>query len=77
MRRADLPASAGQLEPPLGAAAWGNTRLALPAEQVGWRYEHVLTGEILRVSWQDGQAGLPLAALCRNFPVALLTRLEE
>ena len=67
----------GQLEPPLGAAAWGNTRLALPAEQVGWRYEHVLTGEILRVSWQDGQAGLPLAALCRNFPVALLTRLEE
>ena len=53
----------GRALAPLGAAAWGESALALEG-----RFENVLTGE--RHEARDGR--IPLAQLLRRFPVALL-----
>jgi (1->4)-alpha-D-glucan 1-alpha-D-glucosylmutase len=57
---------------PLGRAVWRDTWLVLPREPVGRRYRNLFTGAELAVQEGDGIAGLPLAEVCREFPVALL-----
>jgi (1->4)-alpha-D-glucan 1-alpha-D-glucosylmutase len=65
----------GTEQPPIGAAVWRDTWLALPQEQACWRYRNLLTGEVLSIGWRDGTPGLPLAALCGQFPVGLFVRI--
>ena len=62
----------GEERPPLGADTWGDTWLALPADHAGRRYRNHFTGEELTATECDGAVGLPLAAICAHFPVALL-----
>jgi (1->4)-alpha-D-glucan 1-alpha-D-glucosylmutase len=56
---------------PLGTAAWGGAVLILPAP-AGRRYRNIFTDEIVDAIERDGAAGLPLAQIFANFPVALL-----
>ncbi len=60
--------------PPLGPGAWGDTWLLLPDGLSSAGFRNVFTGESLRTGEREGRAGLPLAELCRDFPVALLVR---
>ncbi|HEX4592418.1 MAG TPA: malto-oligosyltrehalose synthase, partial [Gemmataceae bacterium] len=62
---------------PLGRAAWRDTWLVLPREPVGRRFRNVLTGTEVEVQEGDGIAGLSLADVCRDIPVALLERIAE
>lgn len=56
---------------PLGEAPWASSALVLPGEApAGWR--NVLTGETLTASEAGTKKQLPLAAVFRSFPVALL-----
>jgi (1->4)-alpha-D-glucan 1-alpha-D-glucosylmutase len=64
-------------QPPIGAHIWRDTWLALPQEQVSWRYRNLLTGETLPIGWHDGTPGLPLASVCCHFPVAICARSME
>ncbi|HEY7908547.1 MAG TPA: hypothetical protein VIC60_06710, partial [Thermomicrobiales bacterium] len=66
----------GEERSPLGTDAWGDTWLTLPAEYAGRRYRNHFTGEELTATERDGAVGLPLAALCAHFPVALLEQIE-
>ena len=59
---------------PLGRPVWRDTWLVLPREPVGRRYRNLFTGAELTVQEGDGIAGLPLAEVGRDFPVALLER---
>ncbi|MBI4792381.1 MAG: malto-oligosyltrehalose synthase [Deltaproteobacteria bacterium] len=59
------------VSPPLGHAAWGDTVLELPADAVINGYRNIFTGEILPADETAGRS-LPLAAIFRQFPVALL-----
>jgi (1->4)-alpha-D-glucan 1-alpha-D-glucosylmutase len=59
---------------PVGRAAWRDTWLVLPREPVGRRFRNVFTGAEVAVQEGDGIAGLPLADVCRDFPLALLAR---
>lgn len=60
---------------PLGRNAWRDTWLVTPREPVGQRFRNLFTGEELAVQVGDGFAGLALADVCREFPVALLERI--
>jgi len=60
---------------PLGAAAWGDTLLALPHATPGQRYRDIFTDRAHPVIERDGAIGLPLAELLEHFPVALLERI--
>jgi (1->4)-alpha-D-glucan 1-alpha-D-glucosylmutase len=62
---------------PLGAAAWGDALLALPAAAPGQRYRDIFTGQAYSVIERDGVAGLPLAELLAHLPVALLERIAH
>ncbi len=62
----------GAPQAPVGAAVWGDTTLLLPATRAGTRYRDLLTGDLLEARALPGGVGLPLAALLRAFPVALL-----
>ncbi len=62
----------GEERPPLGEQVWGETWLPLPAEYAGRHFRNLFTGEELTVTNHDGTPGLPLAAICAHFPVALL-----
>jgi (1->4)-alpha-D-glucan 1-alpha-D-glucosylmutase len=62
-------------QPPIGAHVWRGTWLALPREQTSWRYRNLLTGEALSSGWRDATPGLPMAAVCCHFPVAILARI--
>ena len=60
---------------PLGKSVWRDAWLVLSRELAGRRYRHLFTGVELEVREADGIAGLPLAEVFREFPVALLERL--
>ena len=60
---------------PLGKSVWRDAWLVLSRELAGRRYRHLFTGAELEVREADGIAGLPLAEVFREFPVALLERL--
>lgn len=62
-------------QPPLGVEVWKDAWLALPRERMGRGYRNLLTGEVLSVARHRDTRGLPLAALCKHFPVALLERM--
>jgi (1->4)-alpha-D-glucan 1-alpha-D-glucosylmutase len=61
---------------PVGGPAWRDTWLVTPRESVGRVFGNVFTGATLAVQEGDGIAGLPLAEVCRDFPVAILERLS-
>jgi (1->4)-alpha-D-glucan 1-alpha-D-glucosylmutase len=67
----------GKEEPPLGEAAWKDTRLRVPEGWVGRRYGNLFTGEELAVQNGAEGAGVFLRDLFGNFPVALLERLDS
>jgi (1->4)-alpha-D-glucan 1-alpha-D-glucosylmutase len=62
---------------PLGRSAWRDTWLVLPREPVGGVFRNIFTGADVAVQEGDGIAGLPLADVCRDFPVAVLERIGE
>jgi (1->4)-alpha-D-glucan 1-alpha-D-glucosylmutase len=62
---------------PLGQEVWGTrSGLVLPEEAPG-RWRNVLTGEELHVSSGSRKKTLPLHAVFRHFPVALLANIPE
>jgi (1->4)-alpha-D-glucan 1-alpha-D-glucosylmutase len=61
---------------PVGRGVWRDTWLVLPREPVGQRFRDIFSGGEVAVQEGDGIAGLPLADVCREFPVALLERVE-
>ncbi len=66
----------GDERPPLGSAIWGASWLGLPDAQRGWRYRNILTGEIIAVTAYDEGPGIALGSIFKEFPVALLERLN-
>ncbi len=59
--------------PPLGEAAWGNTNLIIPRRLAAGACRNIFTGEVLEaIPRADRLAALPLSAICRTFPVAVL-----
>jgi (1->4)-alpha-D-glucan 1-alpha-D-glucosylmutase len=62
---------------PVGRPAWRDTWLVLPREPVGQMFRNLFTGAEVAVQEGDGIAGLPVAEVCRDFPVALLERMGE
>jgi (1->4)-alpha-D-glucan 1-alpha-D-glucosylmutase len=59
------------VEPPLGPAVWGDTRILLSDVGLHRRFRNVLTGETVAGD-RPGQPWLELGEVFRNFPVALL-----
>lgn len=57
---------------PVGPDVWGDTFVPLPVEVGGHAFVNRFTGERLSVEQRGGRAGLLLAALLAQFPVALL-----
>ncbi|AMV37237.1 malto-oligosyltrehalose synthase [Planctomyces sp. SH-PL62] len=57
---------------PLGAPAWGETVVRLPAEAAGRRYRDAFTGALVSAEDLEGTAVIPAAVLFADFPVALL-----
>ncbi|HSE01216.1 MAG TPA: malto-oligosyltrehalose synthase [Burkholderiales bacterium] len=55
--------------PPLGRAAWGDTRVIVP-QRLARRYRNIFTGEELA---GEGANTLDVAAVLAHFPVAILT----
>ncbi len=68
---AHLVDEAGPLLP--APEKWAGTLVRLSGELAGATYLNVLTGEKVTVEERDGEASLPVNALLRDFPVALLT----
>jgi len=66
----------GEERPPLGSATWGASWLSLPDVQRGARYRNILTGEIVAVAAYDEGPGIALGSIFKEFPVALLERLD-
>jgi (1->4)-alpha-D-glucan 1-alpha-D-glucosylmutase len=62
---------------PLGPEVWAETRILLAAETRGGRYRHLLSGEVLSPTEEDGQRTLALAKIFATYPVALLERIED
>ncbi|MGB3096199.1 MAG: hypothetical protein WBB46_05625, partial [Candidatus Deferrimicrobiaceae bacterium] len=62
---------------PLGQKAWGTkSGLVLP-EEAPQRWRNAFTGEEIRVSPGRGKKTLPLHAVFRYFPVALLANVPD
>ncbi|HYB43778.1 MAG TPA: malto-oligosyltrehalose synthase [Candidatus Methylomirabilis sp.] len=60
--------------PPVGAEVWGDTRVALGDPGLAGQYRDRFTGQRLATELRDGAPALPMAALLRTFPAALLAR---
>jgi len=60
--------------PPLGARAWRDSRVWLPANDRGGKLLDVFTGVAVTTSREDGRHGLYLADALAALPVALLIR---
>lgn len=69
---AGLPIGPDQL--PLGEAAWGDTRILMPAFAPDARLADILSGARLVPETIDGIPSLRMAEVLRDFPVALLKR---
>ena len=70
--RTRIATAFGPAGPPLGAAAWQETRLLLPDVDPAWRWSHVFTGERLAPIESEGRLALAAADVFAHFPVALL-----
>jgi (1->4)-alpha-D-glucan 1-alpha-D-glucosylmutase len=64
--------TAGLPHPPIGEAAWGDTRLVLPEALALARFRCVLTGRTVSALSEGGAPCLPLPSVFRHLPVALL-----
>ena len=62
----------GSARPPLGAEAWGKTRLLLPTHLAGMNYQNLFTGETVNPDHHRGTPGPLLGTVLGRFPVALL-----
>ena len=67
-----VPLTSATRSLPVGVETWGNTRLVLPAELSTRVYRNALTGEVLRPEIDADRGALPLAAVLKTCPVALL-----
>jgi len=65
------PLAAGG-EPPLGEAAWADTRVVLPPPLPAGRYRDVLTGTTVETDGRDATHALRLSDVFANLPVAIL-----
>jgi (1->4)-alpha-D-glucan 1-alpha-D-glucosylmutase len=61
---------------PLGTRVWQGTRLILPPGGEGRRYRNLFTGAVLEPPQQLAAAGLGLAEVLTEFPVALLETVD-
>ena len=66
----------GEEQAPLGKV-WSDTWLPLPEDLAERRYQNWFTGEVFVVETVDGLPGLQLSEVLENFPVALLTRVND
>jgi (1->4)-alpha-D-glucan 1-alpha-D-glucosylmutase len=64
----------GSDEMPLGREIWGDSRIVIPEEVSGNKFNNIFTGETIEETEQDGQGGLALGEIFANFPVALLEK---
>jgi (1->4)-alpha-D-glucan 1-alpha-D-glucosylmutase len=64
----------GVERPPTGDEVWGDTWLVFPEGEAAASYANAFTGETLTTESREGRTGLPLSAVLRRFPVALLER---
>jgi (1->4)-alpha-D-glucan 1-alpha-D-glucosylmutase len=60
-------------DPPLGSAYWQNTWLPIP-DDLGARFDNVLTGETVEVAAATEGRGIALGRVLASFPVALMVR---
>jgi (1->4)-alpha-D-glucan 1-alpha-D-glucosylmutase len=67
----------GKEQNPLGEETWRDTELSFSAEGAGQIYQNLFTGEKLTAGRSGQDGSLPLAAVLRHFPVALLERVPE
>ena len=67
-----LGLTGGRLAAPLGPEVWGDTNIDLPEELAG-RHRNLFTGEEMEFL---GGSGMPVARLLKDFPVALLEKLN-
>jgi (1->4)-alpha-D-glucan 1-alpha-D-glucosylmutase len=63
-----------ELIDPIGAEAWGDTRLLLPDTEPGTRYRDVFSGETIKAAASEDGADLSIAEVFAAFPFALLER---
>lgn len=60
---------------PLGAAAWGDTRIIIPFEGSTTCYRNIFTDEMVRAQSDGNTTFLSLANVLETFPVALLEKI--
>jgi (1->4)-alpha-D-glucan 1-alpha-D-glucosylmutase len=61
---------------PLGREVWGETAVELPTDLAAAPWRNRLTGETIRPVESEGKMTLPLAAVFRSFPGALLEQIQ-
>ena len=59
--------------PPLGEAAWGDTRILLPEHETRPHYKNVFNDSCVAVHHEGGRAFLRASEVLEHFPVATLT----
>ena len=60
---------------PLGEEAWGDMSIVLPDEIPGEEFRNIFTGERVKRVRQNGQGGIALKDIFKNFPVAMLEKI--
>jgi maltooligosyltrehalose synthase len=64
--------------PPIGDEIWSETDLLLPHQARGARFRNIFTGETLECSLDSAEADapcrLPVSAILKSFPIAVLVR---
>lgn len=63
-------------EPPLGALVWKDTFIKVPFAEENTKYYNIFTGEIVRAKKFKDLVGLYLAEVFKNFPVAMMERIN-
>jgi (1->4)-alpha-D-glucan 1-alpha-D-glucosylmutase len=66
--------------PPIGGEIWSDAEILLPHQARGASFRNIFTGETLECSLDSSEAEapcrLPVSAILRTFPVAVLLRLN-
>lgn len=64
----------GMEKPPLGGEIWKDTRIYLPEGGIS-SFSHLFTAEVMAAQKEGEKSYLSLAAMLKNFPVAVLERI--
>lgn len=62
---------------PVVGAVWQDSWLVLPGATGDEKYRNIFTGEIVKVTSQDGKPALALSEVLAAFPVALLEKISD